>query len=87
MPIIDNEPCRYCGRNDGAHALTCDFGIAEVAARQMGYQQAERESRELLESCWAHLNPVLLEDGTPHPGERSIIHELFERLRPERAKK
>lgn len=43
--------------------------------------------RELLESCWAHLDPYLLEDGTPHPGERSIIHELFERLWPERVKK
>lgn len=87
MPILDNEPCHYCGRNDGTHSLTCDFGIAEIVARQNGHRQAERENRELLESCWAHLDPYLLEDGTPHPGERSIIHELFERLWPERVKK
>lgn len=43
MPILDNEPCRYCGRNDGAHALTCDFGLAEVVARMSGLKQAHYE--------------------------------------------
>lgn len=48
MPILDNEPCRYCGMDNGFHALTCDFGIAEVVARHNGHKQARYEMQTIL---------------------------------------
>lgn len=61
--------------------------LHDAIASNTAWADEAKNYRELLESCWAHLDPYLLEDGTPHPGERSIIHELFERLWPERVKK
>lgn len=83
MTILDPQPCRYCGHTD-YHELTCEFGVAEVAARMLGKRAEWERVRGLIETLrdeWARSAGDPMNDRREDDAFRGGVMALTELLK------